>query len=257
MFFPSYLFSKNAGRKIFVFTLATFLLLFSSNCSTIRYYYNRYQTNKEKLTRYKKIGKKKVVRRTSVPPSEAMQLGVPHNSILKYHQEDKALESNVELDLSWMKKYSYASEDNDAYIGDDGRYLGRYKVGNPYYIDGVKYRPHVDDDYKEVGVASWYGNEFHGRKTANGEICDSTAITAAHRTLPLPSIVKVTNLDNGKVSLVRVNDRGPFAKSRIIDLSEGAAHKLEFRNKGTTKVKVEFMKDETEEFLSKLGIEKE
>ena len=87
-----------------------------------------------------------------------------------------------------------------------------YKVGNPYKINGKWYYPAIDYDYNEVGIASWYGPGFHGKKTANGEIFDQNKISAAHRTLPMPSIVKVTNLDNGKVlENIRVNDRGPFA----------------------------------------------
>ena len=87
-----------------------------------------------------------------------------------------------------------------------------YKIGTPYKINGKWYYPAVDYDYEEIGIASWYGPGFHGKKTANGEIFDQNKVSAAHRTLPMPSIVRVTNLDNGKVlPKVRVNDRGPFA----------------------------------------------
>ena len=114
-----------------------------------------------------------------------------------------------------------------------------YKVGNPYKINGKWYYPAINYEYDEVGYASWYGPGFHGKKTANGEIFNQNLISAAHRTLPLPSIVKVTNLENGKVlSFVRVNDRGPFADNRIIDLSFAAASVLGFVNKGTAKVRV-------------------
>ena len=128
-----------------------------------------------------------------------------------------------------------------------------YKVGNPYKINGKWYYPAIDYEYDEVGYASWYGPGFHGKKTANGEIFNQNKISAAHRTLPLPSIVKVTNLENGKVlSFVRVNDRGPFARNRIIDLSKEAAKELGFVNKGVTKVRVEILEDESRKFVNKL-----
>ncbi len=128
-----------------------------------------------------------------------------------------------------------------------------YKVGNPYKINGKWYYPAIDYDYDEIGMASWYGPGFHGKKTANGEIFNQNVISAAHRTLPLPSIVKVTNLDNGKVlSFVRVNDRGPFARNRIIDLSKEAAKQLGFVNKGVAKVRVEILEDESRKFVNEL-----
>ena len=128
-----------------------------------------------------------------------------------------------------------------------------YKVGNPYKINGKWYYPAINYDYDEVGYASWYGPGFHGKKTANGEIFNQNKISAAHRTLPLPSIVKVTNLENGKVlSFVRVNDRGPFARNRILDLSKEAAKELGFLNKGVTKVRVEILEDESRKFSNEL-----
>lgn len=134
------------------------------------------------------------------------------------------------------------------------KYTGHYKIGNPYTVLGQTYYPEENEEYKEVGIASWYGKEFYGKKTANGEIYDMYDITAAHRTLPLPSIVRVTNLENGKSIKVRINDRGPFAKNRIIDLSKAAAKKLAFHQDGTTKVKVEFLPQETEEMLRGFGL---
>ena len=117
--------------------------------------------------------------------------------------------------------------------------VGNYKIGNPYEIAGQWYYPAVDYEYSETGIASWYGPKFHGKRTANGEIFDQNEISAAHRTLPLPSIVRVTNLENGRSLKVRVNDRGPFAHSRIIDMSRRAAQLLGFEKKGTAKVLVE------------------
>lgn len=122
---------------------------------------------------------------------------------------------------------------------------GAYKIGKPYQIFGKWYYPKEDYDYKETGVASWYGKDFHAKYTANGEVYDMNTMTAAHRTLPLPSIVKVTNLNNGKTAILRVNDRGPFAKNRIIDISKKGAETLGFQLQGTTKVKVELMEEES------------
>ncbi|MEZ5892235.1 MAG: septal ring lytic transglycosylase RlpA family protein [Parvularculaceae bacterium] len=115
-----------------------------------------------------------------------------------------------------------------------------YKVGKPYQVNGRWYHPKEEPDYNKTGVASWYGTEFHGRLTANGEIFDMGRLTAAHTTLPLPSMVEVTNLENGKSITVRVNDRGPFARERIIDLSREAARQLGFEQQGTARVRVRY-----------------
>ena len=122
---------------------------------------------------------------------------------------------------------------------------GNYKVGKAYQIAGQWYYPKVDVAYEETGIASWYGPNFHGKKTANGEIFDMTLISAAHRTLPMPSVVRVTNLENGRSLIVRINDRGPFARGRIIDLSRRAAELLGFTNKGTAMVHVRLLADES------------
>jgi rare lipoprotein A len=119
---------------------------------------------------------------------------------------------------------------------------GSYKVGKPYQISGRWYYPAYDPDYAVVGVASWYGAAFHGRKTANGEVFDRDRVSAAHPTLPLPSIVRVTNLANQREIELRVNDRGPFVGDRIIDLSQAAARELGFERRGTTQVRVEFVR---------------
>jgi len=113
-----------------------------------------------------------------------------------------------------------------------------YKVGNPYQINGVWYYPREQPDYDETGIASWYGDPFHGRQTANGETYDMNALTAAHPTLPLPTNVRVTNLENGRSIIVRVNDRGPFVNGRLIDMSRRGAQLLGFHEKGTAKVRV-------------------
>lgn len=127
----------------------------------------------------------------------------------------------------------------------DTKTAGYYKVGKPYKIENKWYTPKEDLNYVEVGIASWYGDDFHANSTANGEIYDMNKLTAAHRTLPIPSIVKVTNLDNGKSAVLRVNDRGPFAKDRILDVSKRAAQTLGFINQGTAKVKVQLLKEES------------
>jgi len=116
------------------------------------------------------------------------------------------------------------------------------KVGKPYRVAGRWYVPREDWNYDETGIASWYGRKFHGRRTANGEIFDMNKLTAAHRTLPLPSYVRVTNLENGRAINVRVNDRGPFVKGRIIDLSRRAAQLLGFAAKGTARVRVQIIR---------------
>lgn len=118
---------------------------------------------------------------------------------------------------------------------------GIYKIGEPYQIAGVWYYPREDPDYNETGIGSWYGEEFHGRLTANGEIFDRNAITAAHPTLPMPVNARVTNLENGRSIVVRINDRGPFANGRVIDLSETAAELLGYRARGTARVRVTFL----------------
>ena len=116
-----------------------------------------------------------------------------------------------------------------------------YKVGNPYHINGIQYIPKEDPNYYEEGIASWYGPNFDGKLTANGEIFDQYAVTAAHRTLPIPSLVKVTNLENNKNIVLRINDRGPFVGNRIIDLSYKSAQLLGIIKKGTGKVRVEII----------------
>jgi len=118
---------------------------------------------------------------------------------------------------------------------------GVYRVGAPYMVAGRTYVPQEDSHYTATGLASWYGDDFHGRYTANGEIFDMNAITAAHPTLPLPCYVRVTNLANQRSIVVRVNDRGPYAGDRVIDLSVRTAKLLGFYGAGVTKVKVEYV----------------
>ncbi len=118
---------------------------------------------------------------------------------------------------------------------------GVYKIGQPYQIDNVWYYPQEQPTYDETGIASWYGPSFYGRPTANGEIYDGDKMTAAHKTLPLPVNVRVTNLENGRSVIVRVNDRGPFARGRIIDLSRRAAELLDMQRAGVARVRVTYL----------------
>jgi len=118
---------------------------------------------------------------------------------------------------------------------------GTYRVGKPYTVAGRVYVPEEDAAYREEGLASWYGNDFHGRLTANGEVFDMASLTAAHPTLPMPSYARVTNLSNGKSLIVRVNDRGPYHGNRLIDVSNKAAELLEFKGHGVARVRVEYV----------------
>jgi len=118
---------------------------------------------------------------------------------------------------------------------------GVYKIGQPYQIENIWYYPREQPDYDETGIASWYGPDFYGKATANGEMYDGNALTAAHKTLPMPVNVRVTNLDNGKSLVVRVNDRGPYARGRIIDLSKRAAELLDVVQTGTARVRVTYL----------------
>jgi rare lipoprotein A len=120
-----------------------------------------------------------------------------------------------------------------------------FKIGTPYEVRGVWYTPEPDYSYDRTGMASWYGREFDGRYTANGEVYDVNDLTAAHTTLPLPCIVEVTNLSNGRSLRLRVNDRGPFADGRIIDVSRRAAQLLGFERVGTAEVRVRVLRNES------------
>ncbi len=139
--------------------------------------------------------------------------------------------------LGRSQKYSRNGKSSPSIAGSSGH----QKIGRPYQIAGRTYIPARQDDYNRTGVASWYGQKFHGRKTANGEIFDMNAMSAAHTTLPLPSLVRVTNLENGRSIIVRVNDRGPFVDNRLIDLSKKAAGELGYVKQGIAKVRVQYV----------------
>ena len=130
-------------------------------------------------------------------------------------------------------------------VRTSGDNTGVFKVGNPYVIAGKRYYPAETYSFSQTGIASWYGPAFHGKPTANGDVFDMYELTAAHKTLQMPSMVRVTNLENGRSLIVRVNDRGPFSKGRIIDLSKRGAELLGFKNKGTARVKVQVLPEES------------
>jgi rare lipoprotein A len=139
-------------------------------------------------------------------------------------------------------KYGVSSSPRVVAFGDPvPKGGGTYRVGKPYTVAGRVYVPEEDVNYREEGLASWYGDDFHGRLTANGEVFDMASLTAAHPTLPMPSYARVTNLSNGKSLIVRVNDRGPYHGNRLMDVSSRAAELLEFRGNGVARVRVEYV----------------
>lgn len=138
----------------------------------------------------------------------------------------------------WAKKVNWPGQEENA---------GTYKIGKPYRVGSVWYYPTEDFRMTETGIASWYGPDFHGKRTANGERYDQHELTAAHRTLQMPSLVRVTNLENGRSVVVRINDRGPFAHGRIIDVSKRAAELLGFIGKGTARVRLEVLTRESKQ----------
>lgn len=147
--------------------------------------------------------------------------------------------NEMKLALHVVKKLSLETEETEPLPAAAEE--GGYKLGEPYEIDHVWYFPSYDSNYDMTGVASWYGHPFHGRPTANGERYDMNDVTAAHPTLPLPSRVRVTNLENGRQLVLRVNDRGPFIDGRLIDVSRRAAQLLGFYREGLAEVRVEYL----------------
>jgi rare lipoprotein A len=139
-------------------------------------------------------------------------------------------------------KYGVSSSPRVVAFGDPvPKGGGTYRVGKPYTVAGQVYVPEEDTHYRAEGLASWYGDDFHGRLTANGEVFDMASLTAAHPTLPMPCYARVTNLSNGKSLVVRVNDRGPYHGNRVMDVSSRAAELLEFKGHGVARVRVEYV----------------
>src|SRR5262245_25400775 len=139
-------------------------------------------------------------------------------------------------------RYGVASSPRVVDLGDSvPKGGGTYRIGKPYQVAGRTYVPEEDQGYKAEGLASWYGSDFHGRRTANGEVYDMEGLSAAHPTLPLPSYIRVTNLSNRRSVILRVNDRGPYHGNRVVDVSKRAAHMLGFHGNGVARVRVEYV----------------
>ena len=149
--------------------------------------------------------------------------------------------NNNNDDVNW--KIGKATKDGVG--GNAVKAAPRYKIGNPYQVSGIWYYPDRDLAYDATGIGSWYGDEFAGKLTANGEIFDPEKVTAAHKTLPMPSVVRVTNLDNGKSLVVRINDRGPFVAGRIIDLSRASARLIGYKDNGLARVRVQVLAEQS------------
>jgi rare lipoprotein A len=148
------------------------------------------------------------------------------------------------IGCSILAHCSSGSKYSDRMVADDEpipKGGGSYKVGKPYNVNGRTYFPRENSSYRGEGIASWYGPDFHGKQTSNGDFYDMHAISAAHPTMPLPSYARVTNLDNGRSIIVRINDRGPYVRNRIIDLSIGTAKALNFYGHGLARVRVEYV----------------
>lgn len=161
--------------------------------------------------------------------------------LIKKTKKTNVAEKEDNDDVNW--KVGKATKDgvND----NEVKAAPRYKIGNPYQVAGIWYYPDRDLAYDETGIGSWYGDEFAGKLTANGEIFDPEMVTAAHKTLPMPSVVRVTNLDNGKSLVVRINDRGPFVAGRIIDLSRAAARLIGYKDNGLARVRVQVLAEQS------------
>ena len=151
--------------------------------------------------------------------------------------------TTAELAIDLAKKYRDKADEEVSEINVLAQ--PHYKVGNPYQIVGKWYYPERDLRYDNTGIASWYGDQFAGKLTANGEIFDPELVSAAHKTLPMPSVVRVTNLDNGKSLVVRINDRGPYVTGRIIDMSRAGARLLGFKDDGIARVRVQLLTEQS------------
>lgn len=157
------------------------------------------------------------------------------------------------LGLAAAALFGCAGPEGDSAGAGRGSGSGSYKVGSPYQINGVWYTTREDFHYDETGIASWYGPGFHARRTANGEIFDQDTLTAAHPTLQMPALARVTNLENGRSIVLRINDRGPFANGRILDVSRRAAELLGFRQQGTARVRVQILTEESRQLAEANG----
>ncbi len=170
-------------------------------------------------------------------PNERVQLAsAPIKSVIATHRSSRNHKTQ-----SNAQKVSYRTSKTNVHAQPVPNGFAKQKIGSPYQIAGKWYVPFAEPDYDEVGIGSWYGPNFHGTPSATGEIFDQNALTAAHPTLPIPSLARVTNLENGRTVVVRINDRGPFVDDRIIDLSKHAARALDYQSNGTAKVRVQYI----------------
>jgi rare lipoprotein A len=156
--------------------------------------------------------------------------------------QDRVAQGSPSVDR-FNQRYGVSSSPR---VVEEGRPVPRgggvYRVGRSYTVAGRRYTPYEKrEGHTETGIASWYGRQFHGRLTANGEVYDMHTLSAAHRTMPMPSYARVTNLNNGHSLIVRVNDRGPFHGNRVIDLSQRASNMLDFRGRGLARVRVDYI----------------
>ena len=176
--------------------------------------------------------------RSTVPARKTAVLGLAAAAMLAGCSSGSDRVSDARLAPASKR---YTNESYSARVADGSSIPkggGTYKLGSPYKIGGRWYVPREEPTYDQMGVASWYGEDFHGRKTANGEVYDMNALTAAHPTLPLPSYAYVTNLNNGRTALVRINDRGPYANDRLIDLSRQTSRMLGYEGHGLARVRI-------------------
>ena len=171
--------------------------------------------------------------------AEGMSLNVAPHARIPTFADSQVSGEPVKASFGPAPKSSLAPI--EAPRGLEAATLAQPYAGPPYQVAGKWYVPAYEPNYDEVGVASWYGPTFHGKDSASGEVFDEMAMTAAHPTLPIPSLVRVTNLENGKQVIVRLNDRGPFVDDRIIDLSKAAGRALDLHGKGTAKVRVQYV----------------
>lgn len=227
------------------------ILLISSNCILYGSSNNQKKGHEQNFDqRFRNAGSKFLYK---IKPSESMQAGIPKESLKDSYDEYEDPDDYLKISRYGSDNYENYSSSEEIYKNQDP-YLGNFKIGKPYSVFGISYSPKEYESFKEFGTASWYGDEFNGKITANGEIYNKGDLTAAHPTLPLSSIVRITNLYNDKSVIVKVNDRGPFAKSRIIDVSERAADILGFKDRGTTEVKVEVLTSDTTEMLDSMKL---
>ena len=161
---------------------------------------------------------------------------------------EKISKNVIKLDIKDKKVKKNEKNEKDGITQSEN--FPFYLIGDAYFIDGIKYSPKEDYGYNEIGQAKFFDKEYHGKKTANNEIINITELIAAHKTVPLPSVIKITNLENNTALIVRVNDRGPMDNSYIISVSRRVAQLLNFYSNKTAKVKIEILEEESKQLKS-------